>query len=241
VLNLIDNAIKYAAEGKKIELALKRAGERIVLTVRDFGPGIDPEEHASIFERFYRAKAMRLKPIRGSGIGLALVQHIARAHGGDVAVRRTPGRAPARTVAAGNGMTIDDRRAGEEADPRHRGRARHRARHSATLEFEGLRSKAHRRQGLVAAMDWARLRALDLMLPDTTAIACGDATPARSDRAGSSSSPRRCRRATRSAASTPAPTVRHEAVLVAELIAHQRDLPSPGAMVRTPTTFTIGT
>jgi two-component system phosphate regulon sensor histidine kinase PhoR len=91
VMNLIDNAIKYAAEGKKIELDLKRDGERIVLTVRDFGPGIDPEEHERIFERFYRARAMRLKPIRGSGIGLALVQHIARAHSGDVTVESSPG------------------------------------------------------------------------------------------------------------------------------------------------------
>ena len=101
VLNLIDNAIKYAAEGKKIELRLRReagrpgeAGpfERIVLSVRDFGPGIDLEEQGRIFERFYRARAMRLKPIRGSGIGLALVQHIARAHGGDVSVTSTPGK-----------------------------------------------------------------------------------------------------------------------------------------------------
>jgi len=92
VLNLIDNAIKYAADGKKIELVLAREGETIVLTVHDFGPGIDPEEHERIFERFYRARAMRLKPIRGSGIGLALVQHIARAHGGDVTVASTPGQ-----------------------------------------------------------------------------------------------------------------------------------------------------
>lgn len=86
VLNLIDNAIKYASEGKKIRLTLSREGDRIVLAVKDWGPGIDPEEHDRIFERFYRAKAIRLKPIRGSGIGLALVQHIALAHGGDVAV-----------------------------------------------------------------------------------------------------------------------------------------------------------
>ena len=91
VLNLIDNAIKYAADGKKIELRLEHENDRIVLTVRDFGPGIEPEETERIFERFYRAKAMRLKPIRGSGIGLALVQHIARAHGGDVSVSSTPG------------------------------------------------------------------------------------------------------------------------------------------------------
>ena len=59
-----------------------------MLAVRDWGPGIDPEEHERIFERFYRARAIRLKPIRGSGIGLALVQHIARAHGGDVSGRQ---------------------------------------------------------------------------------------------------------------------------------------------------------
>jgi two-component system phosphate regulon sensor histidine kinase PhoR len=92
VLNLIDNAIKYAAEGKKIELRLRREEHRIVLTVRDWGPGIDAEERESIFERFYRAKSVRLKPIRGSGIGLALVRHIARAHGGDVSVVDTSGQ-----------------------------------------------------------------------------------------------------------------------------------------------------
>lgn len=98
VMNLIDNAIKYAAEGKKIELTLAKAklekdeDERILLKVRDFGPGIDPEEQEQIFERFYRARAVRLKPVRGSGIGLALVRHIARAHGGDVAVASEPGK-----------------------------------------------------------------------------------------------------------------------------------------------------
>ncbi|HEX7839276.1 MAG TPA: HAMP domain-containing sensor histidine kinase [Kofleriaceae bacterium] len=90
VLNLIDNAIKYAAEGKRIALAVGRDGDRIVLSVRDWGPGIDPEEHDRIFDRFYRARAIRLKPIRGSGIGLALVQHIALAHGGDASVTSVP-------------------------------------------------------------------------------------------------------------------------------------------------------
>lgn len=91
VLNLIDNAIKYAADGKKIAVSLRREGDRVVLAVRDWGPGIDPEEHDRIFERFYRARAIRLKPIRGSGIGLALVQHIARAHGGEARLDSSPG------------------------------------------------------------------------------------------------------------------------------------------------------
>jgi len=82
VMNLIDNAIKYAADGKRLVIRLHRSGERIVLEVKDFGPGIDPAEHDRIFERFYRARSVRLKPIRGSGIGLALVDHIARAHHG---------------------------------------------------------------------------------------------------------------------------------------------------------------
>ncbi len=91
VLNLIDNAIKYAADGKKLEVELRKEGNAIRFAVRDFGPGIAAEEQGAIFERFYRAKAVRLKPIRGSGIGLALVQHIARAHGGNVMVTSTPG------------------------------------------------------------------------------------------------------------------------------------------------------
>ncbi len=91
VLNLVDNAIKYAPEGKQIRVSLARVGDRAVLAVKDFGAGIDPEEHEKIFERFYRARAIRLKPIRGSGIGLALVQHIARAHGGDARVDSTVG------------------------------------------------------------------------------------------------------------------------------------------------------
>ncbi|HEY0254890.1 MAG TPA: HAMP domain-containing sensor histidine kinase [Kofleriaceae bacterium] len=91
VLNLVDNAIKYAADGKKIFLTLKREPDRVVLSIKYYGPGIPLEEQDRIFERFYRAKAMRLRPIRGSGIGLALVQHIARAHGGDITVTSEPG------------------------------------------------------------------------------------------------------------------------------------------------------
>jgi two-component system phosphate regulon sensor histidine kinase PhoR len=92
VLNLIDNAIKYAAAGKRIALAVHVADERVELTVRDWGPGIEPDEHERIFDRFYRARAIRLLPIRGSGIGLALVQHIARAHGGRAEVSSVPGQ-----------------------------------------------------------------------------------------------------------------------------------------------------
>jgi two-component system phosphate regulon sensor histidine kinase PhoR len=91
-LNLIDNAIKYADSGKRIELSLRHEDDRVALEVRDFGPGIALDEQERIFERFYRAHAVRLKPIRGSGIGLALVKHIAEAHHGDVEVTSEPGQ-----------------------------------------------------------------------------------------------------------------------------------------------------
>jgi two-component system phosphate regulon sensor histidine kinase PhoR len=91
VLNLIDNAIKYAPDGKKVRVTLTREQSQLVLAVKDWGVGIAAEEHERIFERFYRARAIRLKPIRGSGIGLALVQHIARAHGGIAKVASAPG------------------------------------------------------------------------------------------------------------------------------------------------------
>jgi two-component system phosphate regulon sensor histidine kinase PhoR len=95
VMNLIDNAIKYAADGKKVRVELHTKDKRIELIVRDFGPGIDPAEHARVFERFYRARAVRLKPIRGSGIGLALVEHIAKAHGGGTWVESELGKGAA--------------------------------------------------------------------------------------------------------------------------------------------------
>jgi two-component system phosphate regulon sensor histidine kinase PhoR len=92
VLNLIDNAIKYAADGKRIDVTVRAVANRLEIRVKDEGPGIEPDEHERIFERFYRARAVRLKPIRGSGIGLALVERIATAHHGGVRVESAPGR-----------------------------------------------------------------------------------------------------------------------------------------------------
>lgn len=86
VLNLVDNAIKHAADGGRVDVSLSRAAGFITLAVRDFGAGISRVEQSRIFERFYRSQSTRERNIRGSGIGLALVKYIAEAHGGRVTV-----------------------------------------------------------------------------------------------------------------------------------------------------------
>ena len=82
VINLVDNALKYAAEGKYIRVTVTLEGAKIMIRVVDRGPGIRAEERKRIFDRFVRSRYASSRQIRGSGIGLALVQHIASAHGG---------------------------------------------------------------------------------------------------------------------------------------------------------------
>jgi two-component system phosphate regulon sensor histidine kinase PhoR len=82
VANLIDNALKYAPEGRRVVIAIRSRGPAHEIAVTDEGPGIPVEERKRIFERFVRGKAAEETRARGSGIGLALVKHIAAAHGG---------------------------------------------------------------------------------------------------------------------------------------------------------------
>ncbi|MDP9035471.1 MAG: HAMP domain-containing histidine kinase [Myxococcota bacterium] len=81
-INLIDNALKYAPGSRAVIVRVGTEGCSIVVRVIDRGPGVAPDDRERIFERFVRGAAARGKPIRGSGIGLALVKHIAESHGG---------------------------------------------------------------------------------------------------------------------------------------------------------------
>ena len=81
--NLIENAIKYGADGQTIRLRARRSNDAtIVIEVQDEGPGIPAEERERIFEPFYRAPAVRTGGIPGSGLGLGLARDLAHASGG---------------------------------------------------------------------------------------------------------------------------------------------------------------
>lgn len=82
--NLIENAMKYAREGKRIRVGAKPLGSEVEFTVQDFGPGIASEHLERIFERFYRIDKARSREAGGTGLGLAIVKHIVQAHGGRI-------------------------------------------------------------------------------------------------------------------------------------------------------------
>jgi len=89
--NLISNALRYAASGKKIIIGAKEHENGIEFFVRDYGPGIASEHLPRIFERFYRVDKARSRESGGTGLGLAIVKHIVLNHGGSVRVESTVG------------------------------------------------------------------------------------------------------------------------------------------------------
>jgi signal transduction histidine kinase len=89
--NLVDNAIKYSAERRSLGVEARAAEGHLVLEVADEGIGIPREEQSRIFDKFYRVGRSETQGRRGSGVGLALVRHVAEAHGGRVTVESRPG------------------------------------------------------------------------------------------------------------------------------------------------------
>jgi signal transduction histidine kinase len=92
LLNLVNNALKYSQDRKYIGVNLYRQNAAVKLEVVDHGIGIPPEEHQKIFDKFYRVGDPLVHNTKGSGLGLSLVRHIVKAHGGDVSVDSEPGR-----------------------------------------------------------------------------------------------------------------------------------------------------
>jgi two-component system phosphate regulon sensor histidine kinase PhoR len=100
----VDNALKYAAETPVVRVLVSREDEAVSIAVGDTGPGIAPEHQRTIFEKFVRAGA-RQSAVRGTGLGLAMVRHIAAAHGGRIALDSEIGRGSTFTIVL---STVDD-------------------------------------------------------------------------------------------------------------------------------------
>jgi signal transduction histidine kinase len=92
VLNLPVNAVKYSGESREIVLRLLSKNGCAVIQVTDRGVGIPHGEQSRVFEKFYRVRTPENSLIPGAGLGLTLVEHIAKAHGGWVEVESAPGR-----------------------------------------------------------------------------------------------------------------------------------------------------
>ncbi len=88
--NLVANAIKFTPERGRITISARVVGQDVAIEVADTGVGIETEQQARVFERFY--KADRGRGSGGTGLGLAIVKHIAQAHEGSVAVESRSGR-----------------------------------------------------------------------------------------------------------------------------------------------------
>lgn len=92
VVNLLDNAIKYSDEGKKVQIDASHDGRYMLISVRDQGCGIEKRHLSRLFERFYRVDKARSRQLGGTGLGLAIAKHIVQVHGGRLTVESTPGK-----------------------------------------------------------------------------------------------------------------------------------------------------
>jgi two-component system sensor histidine kinase SenX3 len=97
IVNLLDNAVKFSGDHVDVDVQVLREGNRALLTVRDHGPGLPPDEAKRIFKRFYRVPGPLTQRVKGTGLGLFIVQSAAKRHGG---------RAYAKSAGPGTGSTF---------------------------------------------------------------------------------------------------------------------------------------
>ena len=92
VVNILDNAIKYTPHGGLVTLRVAQTGTEAILEIIDNGPGILPEHHAKVFDRFYRVDAARNRAEGGFGLGLAIARQAVEIHGGRIEIFGSPGQ-----------------------------------------------------------------------------------------------------------------------------------------------------
>jgi signal transduction histidine kinase len=98
VWNLLDNAIKYSPGRPAVWIVVAGEDGHAAICVRDEGPGVPPEERKDLFREFTRGAAARAGGVKGTGIGLAMVNNIVRAHEGRVRVDSVPGQGSTFTI-----------------------------------------------------------------------------------------------------------------------------------------------
>lgn len=102
IKNLLENALKYAAEGKWLRLSARAVSKanrpEIEISVEDRGPGIDPQDKPHLFDPFYRGRGLAASAIPGVGLGLSLVQRHVQAHRGRLSVKTAPGHGTTFTI-----------------------------------------------------------------------------------------------------------------------------------------------
>ncbi len=98
LINLLDNAAKYSDTVKEIRVGCVARAGQVRISVSDRGVGIPLREQKKIFESFYRVEKSNVHDVKGSGLGLAVVKHVAESHGGQVMVESTPGKGSTFTI-----------------------------------------------------------------------------------------------------------------------------------------------
>jgi signal transduction histidine kinase len=82
--NIFSNIVKYAPANSEVDLTLKAENNKVLFSVRDYGPGVEPENYEKIFEPFYRTGEYKSRKTDSTGLGLSLVKKITEMHGGKV-------------------------------------------------------------------------------------------------------------------------------------------------------------
>jgi signal transduction histidine kinase len=91
VSNLISNAVKFCGDDKKINVALKKQGRQVLVTIEDHGCGISAEDLEHIWDRYYRGSSNMVRSVEGSGLGLSICKEILALHKADFGVNSTVG------------------------------------------------------------------------------------------------------------------------------------------------------
>ncbi len=89
---LLDNAIKYSLKGKDVIIASTKIDDKVLISVKDYGIGINKEDLPHLFDRFYRVDKSRTKEISGYGLGLSIAKQIIEKHGGSIKVESKVGK-----------------------------------------------------------------------------------------------------------------------------------------------------